>query len=158
MKGLINGLVSIIAGGLLYAFYACTALVQKVNTAFGSTSDAMNVYDIIKTDSQYLPDTVKTYKIFAIIAMVIAGLLVVAGIISLLANLKVFKFKQANLVNVVVATLFLVIAIIVFIFGFVMASDCTTTFVKASSGFANYAVLVLGLAAFVGTLLTRKTK
>lgn len=154
MKKLINGLISIIAGGLLYAFYACTALVEKL----GSRSESMNVYDIVKTDSQYLPDIAKTYKVFAIIAMVVAGLLIVAGVISLLANLKVFKFKQANLVNIIVATLFLVITMLVFIFGFVMASDLTTTFAKTTSGFANYAVFALGLIAFVGTLLTRKIK
>ena len=155
---LINGLISIIAGGLLYAFYACTALAQKMDTVLGSMSDSMNVYDIIKTESEYLPDVAKTYKVFAIIAMVVAGLLIVAGIISLLANLKVFKFKQANLVNVIVATLFLVVTILIFIFGFVMANDVSTSVIKATSGFANYAVLALGLIAFVGTFLTRKIK
>ena len=88
MKKLINGIVSMLAGGLLYAFYACATVVAKS----GSLIRKSSVYDLLKSDTSYLTDATKTYKVFTIIAMVVSGLLVISGLISLLSNLKVIKY------------------------------------------------------------------
>ena len=119
MKKYIGAISSALMGILTFVFLGLTWMSTKISAAGVSTdTTSTSAYDLIKESSEV--DGFTLYKVFTIIAIVVACLLIVSAIIMILRNLNILKFKfSMNLINNILLILFLV-CVVVAIIGLIM--------------------------------------
>lgn len=119
MKKYIGAISSALMGILTFIFLGLAWMSTKISAAGISTDTAStSAYDLIKESSEV--DGFTLYKVFTIIAIVVACLLIVSAIIMILRNLNILKFKfSMNLINNILLILFLV-CVVVAIIGLIM--------------------------------------
>ena len=119
MKKYIGAISSALMGILTFVFLGLAWMSTKISAAGISTDPtSTSAYDLIKESSEV--DGFTLYKVFTIIAIVVACLLIVSAVIMILRNLNVLKFKfSMNLINNILLILFLV-CVVVAIIGLIM--------------------------------------
>lgn len=152
MKKYLSGISSIVSGGLIFVLFALTNFVAKI---LGETKGT-NMYEAIEFGTDEIKLTM--LSIFAVVTMVVAGLLIVSGILSLLNNAKVLKIKKINNISIIISLVLLVAMILTTIFAFVFVAECNKLVNVLSVGFGVYLALAVTVVGFVLTLLTRKAK
>ena len=119
MKKYIGAISSALMGILTFVFLGLAWMSTKISAAGISTDPAStSAYDLIKESNEV--DGFTLYKVFTIIAIVVACLLIVSAIIMILRNLNILKFKfSMNLINNILLILFLV-CVVVALIGLIM--------------------------------------
>lgn len=121
----IGAISSIIIGALTFICLSITNLGGNLLIDFTSTG-----WDLIKSSSD--ATGVVLFKIFAIVCLILAIIMIFYGILLLLIDLKVIKIKsKLNLyvLNNLLITIFVISALIMFIGGFVRADDLVNGYV-----------------------------
>lgn len=119
MRKYIGAVSSALMGILTFVFLSLPTMSTEYS-AFGLTSDPQNLsgWDLLKKSWEV--DGFTLYKVFTIIAIVVACLLIISAVIMILRNLKVLKFKfSMNLINNILLILFLV-CVVVALVGLIM--------------------------------------
>ena len=144
MKKLLSGIASIAGGALIYIFMALPVMASDLISANG--------YKMIVLDSGNTSLTF--YGLGAIIALIVAGLLIAAGVLALLNALKVIKFKQINLISFILSIVLLVAVVIALICAFIYVGQ----FSGVGVAVGLYLVTAVAIATFVLNLLFRKAE
>ena len=161
MKKYIGAISSALMGILTFVFLSLPTMSTEYS-AFGLTSDPQNLsgWDLLKKSWEV--DGFTLYKVFTIIAIVVACLLIISAVIMILRNLKVLKFKfSMNLINNILLILFLVCAIVAFVGLVQMCGSAGAFGVEVSTTPAVGAYLLLGFAVvltLVSLLFSKKAK
>ena len=161
MRKYIGAISSALMGILTFVFLSLPTMSTEYS-AFGLTSDPQNLsgWDLLKKSWEV--DGFTLYKVFTIIAIVVACLLIISAVIMILRNLKVLKFKfSMNLINNILLILFLVCAIVAFVGLVQMCGSAGALGVEVSTTPAVGAYLLLGFAVvltLVSLLFSKKAK
>ncbi len=144
MKKLLNGITSIVSGALMFILGVCPAFKATASAGSYSMSETASLYESVT-------EAGAAFETFSIIMMVVAGLLVVAGVIELLKQLKVLKFNvNMSLVNIIIG---LTISAIVY------ANDNSVSNVLTiSAGVGIWIMDVVAVAGLVVATLFRNKK
>lgn len=116
MKKVLNGIISILCGGVVYAMFALPFLTYTASSGLlgGSHTTGTNGYELIDFASKN--NSQMAYSIFAVIVLVFAGLLVLGGIAQILKATKVvntkISFAKFNVVLSIALTLFTIAMLI----------------------------------------------
>lgn len=145
MKKWLGMIGSAVAGVLGIVFLFLAGLTGKTDL----TSYSESGFDILKLNSDGLT-SVTFYKIFTIILIVVAALLIVWSILLLLNNLNVLKFKfNCNIVTVIGLAIFAVCAIVGVISMFAVGNETGAAehFSYYGPGIGAWLNLVVGVLA-----------
>lgn len=152
MRKYIGAVSSALMGILTFVFFALawkTTQVMAGDTKIGDPT-SVSGYDIINNEPLLEPDGYTLFKVFAIIAMVVACLLIISAIIMILRNLKILKFKfNMNLINNILLILFLVCVVVAIIGLIIMCGE-----MSVDAGVGNISVEVTNCYPGVGAWLT----
>lgn len=163
MRKYIGAVSSALMGILTFVFLSLNQMVTKLSAGdYSSEGSSSNAWDIIKTEPVIEQDGYTLYKVFTIIAIVLACLLIISAVVMILRNLKVLKFKfSMNLINNILLILFLVCAIVAFVGLVQMCGTAGALGVEVSTTPAVGAYLLLGFAVvltLVSLLFSKKAK
>lgn len=149
MKKFIGGLCSIAVGICTYIFLGMDFITAKLGRL---SSDGVSGYDLIKEKDLESIDGFTLHKIFAIICMVVAGLLILMGLVLILNNMGTIKTK-ANLtaLNSLLLVVYSICAVVTLIANFIFCGNME----DASLGLVEYTpALGVWLFVAVGVVLT----
>lgn len=149
MKKLLNGITSIVSGALMFILGVCPAFKTTNDTIIGiGNTNSVSFYDSITHYGV-------AFEVFAIIMMVVAGLLVVAGVIEILKQLKVLKFKvNMSLVNIIILVVLVLSMIGLTISALVFASNNGgDVYVASSSISAGVGIWIMDVVAVAGLVV-----
>lgn len=163
MRKYIGAVCSALMGILTFVFLGLNWMSTRTS-AVGVTSDpvSINAYDLINESMEV--DGFTLYKVFTIIAIVVACLLIVSAVIMILRNLNILKFKfSMNLINNILLILFLVCVVVGLIGLIMMCGEMSGTFLglEQSTTPAIGAWLTLAFAivtTLVSLLFSKKAK
>ena len=158
-----NGIVSIVVGASMYLL-GLMPYISTTGTIVGQKSTQnYSFYNMLSSNA----DVATAYKVFAIILMVVAGLLILGGLAELLKQANILKVKSnIAMINSVIMVLLIVSLVGLLISSFVIASKATGSLVEgypviASSStnvaFGEYIAIVVSLVGLVLSLMTAKT-
>lgn len=149
MRKYIGAVSSALMGILTFVFLGLAWMSTKISAAGVSTDPAStSAYDLIKESSEV--DGFTLYKVFTIIAIVVACLLIVSAVIMILRNLKILKFKfNMNLINNILLILFLVCVVVAIIGLIIMCGE-----MSVDAGVGNISVEVTNCYPGIGAWLT----
>lgn len=141
MKKLISGITSLVVGVAMFILGVCPAI--KVSA--GSLSQTENLYNSLFNMNA-------GFDIFSILMMIVAGILAVAGIVSILKELNVLKLKfNMSLVNIVVLILLVLSLLGLTISALVFAGDKSIENVLTVS--VGVGIWIMDAVAVVGLVL-----
>ena len=146
----IGALSSIITGIMAFVCLSITNIGGQWLIFDGT----MNGWDIIKSD--YDASGAVLFKIFAIVALVLAVILIVYGILLLLIDLKVVKLKSKlnfYVINNIMLTIFVICALLCFIGVWSWSADWANGYVGVGAWLMLIIPAVLCLCSW---LLSRK--
>lgn len=145
MRKYIGAVSSALMGILTFVFLG----LNWMSTQLGSLDPtSTSAYDLIKESIEV--DGFTLYKVFTIIAIVVACLLIISAIIMILRNLKILKFKfNMNLINNILLILFLVCVVVAIIGLIIMCGE-----MSVDAGVGNISVEVTNCYPGVGAWLT----
>lgn len=116
----IGAISSIVTGIMAFICLSITNVVTNLGIGEGTTTG----WDLIKLDSD--ASGIVLFKIFAIVCLVLAVILILYGLFLLLVDLKVVKIKSKlnfYVINNILLTLFVVCAALAFVGLWVYVSD-----------------------------------
>ena len=153
MKKLLNGITSIVSGALMFILGVCPAFKATASAGSYSMSETASLYESVT-------EAGAAFETFSIIMMVVAGLLVVSGVIELLKQLKVLKFNvNMSLVNIIILVVLVVSMIGLTISAIVYANDNSVSNVLTiSAGVGVWIMDVVPVAGLVVATLFRNKK
>ena len=160
MKKLLNAIVSMVVGASMYLLGLIPCFTATGTFLGASSSENYSFYDMLSSEA----DVVTAYKIFAIIMMIVAGLLIVGGVVELLKQLRVLKVKfNVGGLNFILAVLLVVSLIGLTISAFVVANSGNASLGALASSSLTvsagiYILDVIGIAGLVLTFLTSNIK
>ncbi len=148
MKKYIGVICSGLMAVLTFIFLSINWMNTKVTAgSLTTTEDGSNAWNLLKESSDVNGYTL--WKVFTIIAIVLAVLLIISAVIMVLINTKVLKAKfSMNLINNILLTVFLVCVVVAIIGLVIMCNKLTGTIVgiETSTYPAVGAWLTLGFA------------
>lgn len=149
MKKLINGITSLVIGAAMFILGICPA----IKVAIGSMSKTENLYGS-------LFEMNAGFDIFAILMMIVAGLLIVSGIVTLLKELNVLKLKvNMSLINIIILILLVLSLLGLTISTLVFAGDYTVKDLQTvSAGIGIWIMDIVAVAGLVVATLFRSKK
>lgn len=160
MKKLLNAIVSMVVGASMYLLGLIPCFTATDTVLVASSSKNYSFYDMLSSEV----DVVTAYKIFAIIMMIVAGLLILGGVVELLKQLSVLKVKfNVGGLNFILAVLLVVSLIGLTISAFVVANSGNASLGALASSSLTvsagiYILDVIGIAGLVLTFLTSNIK
>lgn len=158
MKKFIGAICSIASAGLLFLFLSLSNLVST--TIATNVTTSMTGWDILQLNTE--TNGLLLYKIFAIVAIVLAVLLIISALLLLLQNFGLLKVKiNFNLINNALLFVFMASAVVMLVAGILMAGAMSANlggYVGNNTvvGLGIYLNLGVSIAAFVLALLFAK--
>lgn len=161
MKKLFSAIASIATAVLTFVFLSIpcltynTALTENGYTGWQMLGDEGVTNIIAEIDGYTL------FKIFAIIAMVVACLLVITGLITLLQQFGIVKSKMNFcLINSILLALFTIVALVAMIGAITIGSKLSNETLKIASGVGVGLILmfVIGIIATVISFVFARQK
>lgn len=145
MKKLINGITSIACGVLMFILGVCPAFSVVTGSGNFAESSTLSFYDgIDKTNT--------AFQIFAIIMMIVAALLIIAGVVEVLKQLNILKIKfNISLINVIILIVLVVSMIGLTISALVYAGDTTIKNILTVS--AGVGIWIMDIVAVAGLVV-----
>ena len=163
MMKYLNGIVSIVVGASMYLL-GLLPYISTTGTLVGkSNTQNYTFYNMLSSNL----DIATAYKVFAIIMMVVAGLLILGGLAELLKQANILKVKT----NIATINSIILVALVLSLVGllissFVVASNVTGSLVEgypviASSStnvtFGEYIAIAVSVVGLIMSLMTTKT-
>ena len=145
MKKLLGTICSFVAAALAFVFLSLPAINLK-DKVLGSTG-TISGWQLLSEDYKNI-NGFYLHKIFAIVLLVVAGLLIISGILLLLKNFGKLKMSaNLSLINNVLLSLFALSAIVTLVGAFVFAGDATNALIGYTAAIGPWLNSAVGLAA-----------
>ncbi len=162
MKKLLSSIASIATGVLTFVFLSIPCFVTKITVAGVTTSESASGWELLKEEASIEGYTL--FKIFAIVALIIACLLIISGLITLLQQLGIVKSKlNFCLINSILLALYTISSVVAMI-GVIIMGNKTSLEVLGQSiasgvGIGIILMLVVGaIATIISFIFSRQKK
>lgn len=159
MKKLLSAIASIATAVLTFVFLSlpCSVVSTKIANQSTSTSgwDLLKNADNFKNliTGEYTVDGYGTFRVFSIILMVVAGILLISGLITLLQQFGIVKTKiNFCLINSVILAVYTVIAVVVMIA--LITFSGTFTVEKLTTGSVGVGAILIVVVGAIATILS----
>ena len=144
MKKFLGTLCSFVAAALAFVFLSLPALNLKDKVL--GTTDTISGWQLLSDDYKNV-NGFYLYKIFAIVLLVVAGLLIISGVLLLLKNFGKLKLNaNLSLFNNILLSLFALSAVVTLVGAFVFAGDATNALIGYAAGIGPWLNSAFGLA------------
>lgn len=160
MKKYISPILSIILGILTFGMYAAPFFVVNVSVrGVDLTKSAGMAYDNIIFDTEM--SSLTAFSVFSVILLILAGLMIVSGILLILNNCKVLKInwiEKANALLMIVSALIAVATMICYVVLYAVDLAELAELASVTVGSTAITLAVVSIVfAIATTLLSKKT-
>ncbi len=159
MKKLLSSIASIATAVLTFIFLSlpCSVVSSEIIGKGSSSSgwELLKNADSFKNPitGEYMVDGYATFRTFAIIGIVVACILLIAGLITLLQQFKVIKTKfNFCLINSIILAVYTVIAIVIMIA--LITFSGTFTVGSALTGSVGIGAILMVIVGVIATILS----